>query len=275
MYADYHVHTPYCGHAKGKAIDYVHSAITAGLQEIGFSDHLGRYYLTKQQKSRYWDWGMDERNVARYVAELLELRDIFQGRIAIKIGLEVDYVEGAEDLIAPLIERYPIDFLLGSVHCLPQLGWKHLSSYAKATDTSIVYKEYFRVARAALRSRVFNVLAHPDFIWRYVDWPKDTRLPFEELALLVRTAAETKHVIEINVNAFLWSQSNTVEGGDPFDTLLDLIKEQQVPVSIGSDAHDPGMVGKFFPEIINLLKNKGIASFVCFTDGQKESIGLS
>ena len=195
MFADYHVHTPYCGHAKGKIIDYVHSAIAAGIEEIGFSDHLGRYYLTKQQKARYWDWGMDERNVARYVAELLDMREVFRDRIAIRIGLEVDYVEGVEDLIGPIVGRYPFDFMLGSVHCLPQLGWRHLSSYAKAADTAVIYKEYFRVARAALRSGAFNALAHPDFIWRYVDWPKDTLMPFDEIATLVRCAAETRHVV--------------------------------------------------------------------------------
>jgi histidinol-phosphatase (PHP family) len=265
--ADYHIHTPYCGHAKGKIIDYVHAAIAAGLQEIGFSDHLGRYYLTKPQKKRFWDWGMDERNVARYVAELLDLREIFQDRIAIKIGLEVDYVEGVEDLIGPLVSQYPFDYLLGSVHCLPQLGWQHLSSYAKAVDTSAVYKEYFRVVRAALQSGVFNVLAHPDFIWRYIDWPRDASMPFDQITELVRTAAQSNHVLEINANAFLWSQANPMENGDPFDTLLDRIKEYRVPVSLGSDAHEPGMVGKFFPEIIALLKKKGITSFICFTDG--------
>ncbi len=29
MLADYHVHTPYCGHAKGKIIEYIEAAIAA------------------------------------------------------------------------------------------------------------------------------------------------------------------------------------------------------------------------------------------------------
>jgi histidinol-phosphatase (PHP family) len=274
MIADYHVHTPYCGHAKGKTIDYVHAAIAAGIQEIGFSDHLGRYYLTKPQKNRFWDWGMDERNVGRYVAELLDLREIFHDRIAVKIGLEVDYIEGAEELIGPLVNRYPVDFLLGSVHCLPQLGWQHLAHYAKAADTSVIYKEFFRVARAAIESGVFNALAHPDFIWRYVDWPKERELPLEGVAGLVECAAKTNMAIEINANAYLWSRENDVTAGDPFDTLLDRISAHNVPVSLGSDAHDPSMVGKFFPQIIALLKQKGISSVTCFSEGKGEQKDL-
>jgi histidinol-phosphatase (PHP family) len=276
MLADYHVHTPYCGHARGKVIEYVRSAVSLGLSEIGFADHLGRYYLTPTQRRRYWDWGMDERNVARYVAELFELREMFSDRIRIRIGLEVDYVEGAEDLLEPIINRYPLDFLLCSVHCIPQFGWKHLASYSKVPDTSIVYKEYFRVARSALRSGLFNSLAHPDFIWRYMGWPQsDADLPLREIAETVAVAGETGRCIEINANGYLWSRANGSEGRDPFDVLIDQCRSLKVPISIGSDAHEPAMVGKLFTELIALLKKKGITTFTCFSEGKprKEILG--
>lgn len=276
MLADYHVHTPYCGHAKGTIIEYVTAAVSCGLHEIGFADHLGRYYLTNIQRRRYWDWGMDERNLARYVNELLELREIFKDKIRIKIGLEVDYVEGAEDLLEPVVSRYPLDYLLGSVHCIPRFGWKHLASYAHSPDTSIIYKEYFRVARSALRSGLFNVFAHPDFIWRYMGWPQhDPAMPFQEIAETVRVAGETGRVIEINANGLLWSQANMVENGDPFEVLLDECRRCKVTVSLGSDAHEPAMVGKLFPELIPLLRRKGLTAVACFSEGKlrKETLG--
>lgn len=37
--ADYHMHTPLCGHAIGEPAEYVEQAIAAGLEEMGFSDH--------------------------------------------------------------------------------------------------------------------------------------------------------------------------------------------------------------------------------------------
>ena len=276
MLADYHVHTPYCGHAKGKVIEYVRSAVDRGLSEIGFADHLGRYYLTPTQRRRYWDWGMEERTVARYVAELLELSEMFKGQIRIRIGLEVDYVEGAEDLLEPIVSRYPLDFLLCSIHCIPQFGWKHLSSYSNIPETSAIYKEYFRAARAALRSGLFQALAHPDFIWRYVGWPQqDPLMPFREIAETVAVAGETGRCIEINANGYLWSRANESGDQDPFETLIDKCHSLEVPVSIGSDAHEPAMVGKLFPELIATLKKKGITTFTCFSEGKprKENLG--
>ena len=276
MLADYHVHTPYCGHAKGTILEYIQTGISLGLHEIGFADHLGRYYLTPTQRRRYWDWGMDERDLSRYVAELLELREIHEDRIHIKIGLEVDYIEGTEDLLKSIVSRYPFDYLICSVHCLPVLGWKHLADYSKSVDTTFVFQEYFRVARAALRSGVFNALAHPDFIWRYIGWPRRAAtMPFDEIAGLVEAAAEAKGTIEINSNGYLWSRDHIMEEGDPFETLIDQCRRFQVPVSLGSDAHEPMMVGKLFTEVIGLLQQKGIRSFACFSEGKsrKEMLG--
>jgi histidinol-phosphatase (PHP family) len=269
MLVDYHVHTPYCGHAKGKIFDYVQAAVSAGLSEIGFADHLGRYYLSNSQRRRYWDWGMDERNLARYVAELLDLRDMFRGRINVKIGLEIDYIEGAEDLLLPIVQQYPFDFFLCSIHCIPQLGWRHVANFSTMENTAVVYKEYFRCAKAALKSGIFQALAHPDFIWRYIPWPTaDREMPFTELAETVRTAAEAHSRIEINANALIWSKSNDVDGRDPFAFLLDELIKQKVPITLGSDAHEPMLVAKLFPEVKAKLLEKGITEVSCFTEGK-------
>lgn len=275
MLADYHVHTPYCGHARGKIIDYVHSAVDFGLQEIGFADHLERYYLTPSQRRRYWNWGMEDHDLDRYVAELLELRDVFAEKIAIKIGIEADYVEGAEEMLSGIVNRFPLDFILCSIHCIPQLGWKHLADYS-SQDSSLVFRDYFRLARAAMKTGLFNVLAHMDFIWRYIPWPaREPTMPFEEIARTVATARECGTVVEINANGYLWSRNNTIDEGDPFEAIVDQCRRYGVPVSLGSDAHDPLMVAKLFPELCGMLQQKGFSSFTCFSEGKarREKLG--
>ena len=39
MIANYHTHTPRCGHAIGSEEEYVRCALEAGFQILGFSDH--------------------------------------------------------------------------------------------------------------------------------------------------------------------------------------------------------------------------------------------
>ena len=39
LYANYHTHTTRCNHASGSEREYIEQAISAGLIELGFSDH--------------------------------------------------------------------------------------------------------------------------------------------------------------------------------------------------------------------------------------------
>lgn len=274
MIVDYHVHTPYCGHAQGKTIDYIESAIRSGISEIGFSDHLGRYYLGKVQKKRYWDWGMHERDIARYFSELLDLREAYEDRIAVRIGLEVDYIEGAEHLLEDIVAKYPFDFLLGSVHCLPMLGWRHISEYVKVNQAQ-VYAAYFEAIESAIRCAMFQSIAHIDFIWRYVSWPEAPEEILQEyISDAVKLSAKSSTNIEVNANGFLWSQINDDRGFDPFALLLDAIRKHRAAITIGSDAHTPDLVGKAFPQIIDMLKRKGIDTVSLFEQKQQKKVKL-
>jgi histidinol-phosphatase (PHP family) len=267
--SDSHIHSPYCGHAHGKIIDYVEVAIQKGMKEICFTDHLGRYYLTESQKKRYWDWGMNEHNLERYSMELEDVKDIFREQITIHTGLEIDYIEGAEDLFIPIIERYNFDFLLGSIHCLPRFGWKHLANYS-AQDIWPLFEEYFKASRAIVSSDIFNSLAHIDFIWRYTKWPlKKTLKVFNYIEEIVEIAAAHDMAIEINSNGYLWSQIYTVQGGDPFDILLEKIKKYNTPITIGSDAHKPEFIGKAFTDVAQSLKIRGIREYCTFEKQKK------
>jgi histidinol-phosphatase (PHP family) len=266
--ADYHVHTPFCGHAQGATIDYVEAALRAGLREIGFSDHLGRYYLTRSQKKRYWDWGMNQQHLARYFAEIGDLQDVYQGRITIRVGLEVDYIEGAEDALVETLSPYEPDFLLGSIHCIPSIGWKHIAAYANQPSWEI-YDSYFRQAESAITSGLFDVLAHPDFIWRYMKWPREhADQIFNRIRGLAALAASKKCAIEINANAFLWSKMNAPLEYDPFPVLLEAIRDSGAAISLGSDAHKPFMVAKGFDEIRSYLQRFDITQ-QCVFDRRK------
>jgi len=272
--ADYHVHAPYCGHAQGKTFDYIDSAIGKGITEICFSDHLGRYYLAKHQRKRYWDWGMKERDLARYFSELLDLKDAYEDRITIRIGLEVDYIEGAEQLAEDILSRYPFDFLLGSIHCLPVLGWRHVSQYVKV-DPKQVYEAYFDAFCAAAQSGLFQSLAHIDFIWRYVAWPDVPEKVMEDyISKAVAVAAKNHTNIEVNANGYLWAQINDHLKYNLFNMTLDAVKKHNALITIGSDAHTPELVGKSFPQIIASLKAKGINTVSVFEQKQGKQVKL-
>lgn len=274
MLVDYHVHTPYCGHARGKTVEYVEHAVAQGLDEIGFSDHLGRYYLTPAQKRRYWDWGMDTDRLERYVDELQRLQSVFGAAPTIRIGLEIDYVEGAEEQLEPILARFPFDFTLASVHCLPRLGWHHLTRYAHREAVDI-YREYFACAHSAVSGGMFSSLAHLDFVWRYVEWPDDiTDELLECIDNVVNAAASAGTAMEINANGHAWSRLGPQEERDPFRRLLRAIADRNAAITIGSDAHTPSSVGAALDEIIPCLASYGITRALTFRQSKARQVKL-
>jgi histidinol-phosphatase (PHP family) len=255
-------------------VEYVESAILAGIHEIGFSDHLGRYYLGRMQRKRYWDWGMSERDLERYFNEVMDIKALFADRITIRFGLEVDYIEGAEHLVENIVANYPFDYLLGSIHCLPALGWHHISHYAKS-DPEKTYQMYFAAARAAIQSGMFQSLAHVDFLWRYILWPEEKVSELAGFLTDVVTASKkSKTDLEINANGFIWSRANYSKGFDPYDLFLDTIGKHRARITLGSDAHAPQMVGKLFPQIISTLKGKEIDLVSVFERKTRKSVPL-
>jgi histidinol-phosphatase (PHP family) len=202
---------------------------------------------------------MDQHMLSRYYTEITDLRDLYAGRIAVHIGLEVDFLEGAEDLLGPIILLYPLDFLLGSVHCLPKFGWRHLTKIADVPATQL-YEEYFRCAGLAVESGLFQSLAHLDFIWRYVEWPHSiTSKVYDWIRDVVARAAAAGTCIELNANALTWSLLNDSAGIDPLGVMVEAIKTHGAAITTGSDAHTPDSVANAFEDLAAFLKLKGIS----------------
>ena len=218
--------------------------------------------------------GMPERDLDRYFEEIMELKKIYAGKITIRIGLEVDYIEGAEHLAQLIISKLPFDFILGSIHCLPTLGWYHITHYTKV-DPEKVYAWYFSAANAAISSGLFQSLAHLDFIWRYIKYPQSQQDDLTELLTnTVSIAASSGTDIEINANGYVWSRAHYTTDFDPFSLMLDIVKKCNASITIGSDAHTPQLVAKCFPEILALLKNKGITHCSIYNQKKKQSVFL-
>ncbi len=275
MRVDYHMHAPYCGHAQGKTIEYVQSAIAQKLDQICFTDHLGRYYLTASQQKRYWNWGMDEDKIPRYVEEVCALRDVYQSRIDIRVGIEADYIEGAEDKLGSILAQHPFDFVLGSVHCIPRFGWEHLSDVT-VKDAQELYRAYFETVAQALRSGLFQAIAHVDFIWRSIKLPPGS-FPFvrDLISALCEVAGSTNTALEINVNGYLWSQMNQTAEPDVYTHFVEQIRHNAVMVTLGSDAHAPKNVAKNYDQVIPYLHNLGIRSVATYKNKRMRLVTLA
>ena len=86
--ADYHMHTPLCGHAVGSPAEYAQTAVKAGFEEIGFSDHAPFVHMRDPGVTI----GIEQ--LPEYYRMIEEVRKDFHGTLDIKVAIEADFIPG-------------------------------------------------------------------------------------------------------------------------------------------------------------------------------------
>ncbi len=260
---DYHLHTVRCGHAVGGLEDYVSRAVELGLVEIGFSDHFPLLHLDDPSLS------MALEELPDYVREISEVAACTEG-LTVRLGIEVDYIDGYVDRLAELLQPHPFDYVLGSVHFLDGWGFddpRYLDGY-RGRDILDLWERYFQVLGDAAECGLFDVLAHPDLIKKFgFRPPGDLRRMYE--SCLDRVAGSGL-VVEVST-AGLRKPVGEIYPGEEF---LHLCREREIPVTLGSDAHAPGEVGWRFHEAAALLLRTGYREIVLFRKRERWSLPL-
>ena len=224
-----------------------------GLNELGFADH-------NPMLERFDDWRMSRADLPRYLEEVEAARAQFP-QLAIRLGLECDYLAGREAWIEELREMADWDYFIGSVHYLPDGAAvddpKYLSRYRNG-ETDAIWAAYWPTYESAIRSGLFDFVAHPDLPKKFGFHPAgDLRRFYEPV---ITALAETHTPFEINTAG--WRKECAEQY--PAREFLDLAHAANVPLLINSDAHAVSELGAGFPEAVALAKSVGYTQTVRF-----------
>jgi histidinol-phosphatase (PHP family) len=88
LFTSLHTHTVFCDGADDVET-MCRAAHAAGLAAIGFSSHA-----PTEKAGFKTDWNMKEERLSAYVSEVNAARRRWEGKIAVYLGLEVDYIKG-------------------------------------------------------------------------------------------------------------------------------------------------------------------------------------
>ncbi len=267
MLPDLHLHTSRCGHATGDMEEYIAVARYRGLKSIGFADHVPMYWLPPGERDPAL--AMAEEELPRYIESVRRLQRANTG-LTIYLGIEADYIPGCEDQLRTLLCRYPFDYVLGSVHYLGGWGFDNPDLVQEYTrrDVDELYRQYFQMVQQAARAGLFDVIAHPDLIKKFGYRARmDLRELYEETA---RACAEGDVCIEVNTAGL------RVPAGEIYPSLdfLKLCRRYQVPVTVGSDAHQPHLVAYGWDRARDWLLAAGYRELVVFRERRREVIPL-
>ncbi|MDW7738684.1 MAG: histidinol-phosphatase HisJ family protein [Bacillota bacterium] len=263
---DYHLHTSRCCHASGTLVEYLETARKINLKEIGFADHFPLDLLEYTPRAQVTMKG-DE--LAEYMSQVNSLKNSPDG-VIIKLGIEIDYIPEKESKIAEVIGQYQFDYIIGSIHFMD--GWdfthpRYADDYA-ARDIAGLYRTYFELVWAACGSRLFDIIGHLDVIKKFGYRPDEDLEPY-----WVKTAQilkETDTCLELN------TAGRDVPVGEfyPDRRMLEICSAEGVPLTVGSDAHSPEQVGRYFDQAEDLLREVGYKELAVFEKRIRRSIPL-
>ena len=223
MIANYHTHTFRCGHAIDTEREYVENAIARGLKIFGFSDHTPQYF----PGDYYSTFRMRPELLKNYCDTIRNLSRKYADRIAIPLGLELEYYPGLLPRLMPEIRDLGVEYLLLGQHFVGDEVGEHYCGYETA-DVSIL-KRYCHQTADAMQTGMYTYFAHPDLL-RFVGSESDFR---EQMRFLCREAKGCGMVLEINLMG-KWIGRNY-----PDRRFWEIAAEEGCQAIIGWDAHAP------------------------------------
>ncbi|MEK4185502.1 histidinol-phosphatase HisJ [Paenibacillus sp. FSL L8-0494] len=271
MHIDYHTHHERCGHAVGKLEEYVQRGIELGLQQLGLSDHLPLIHV--DPASYYPEMAMPMAELPRYVEECLTLKERYRGVIDLRVGLEADYIEGYEEQIREILSPYPWDYLIGSVHFLGEWditdhrqvhGWE-------GRDALEVYRLYYDAVKKSALSGLYDIIGHMDVIKRFGYGPQTPESKAEVKALELETLkviADSGIAMELNASGLTKPCAEMF----PAEHLLQEALRLGIPLTLGSDAHDPAKLGDGLQEARSMLWHTGFRELAVFEGRRRTTV---
>jgi histidinol-phosphatase (PHP family) len=260
---DYHTHTPLCKHARGEPEEYARRAVERGLDELGFSDH------SPMPPGYDPDFRMGIGQYPDYIAMVERCRKAFP-RLSVKLGLEADYHPGTEGFVREVLARYPFDYVLGSVHYLGDWGFDNpeKAHLFEGKDVWRLYEQYYGLVEKLARSRLYDIVGHPDVIKKFGHRPSRDYEPLERRAL--ETVAEAGMALDVNTSGLRRPAKEIY----PSPRMLKRAREMGIGITFGSDAHEPRLVGENFDQALAHAKAAGYTHFRRYAQRRWEEVPL-
>lgn len=256
---DLHIHSRISHDGKASIQEHCQKAQELGLHEIGFSEHLDLFPK---------DPHFNLHNYEQYRSEILSARKEFPN-LKIRMGVEVTYLPQARDQIQEYLADKDYDFVLGAVHLVEEGSLtiseaKGCREFFSRKNPEQCFQEYFELTLEAVRSGLFDALAHLDLIYRYgsdylPDW--EWQSLYGLLRRIYEGMIKRGMALEINTSGLRQSPNRTYPGLELIKFFHELGGEM---ITIGSDAHQLEHLGSGINQTCTLARHLGFSRIVTF-----------
>jgi len=260
---DYHLHTRYSEDGDDTLEVMCQRAIQLGIPEVGFSEH--------------WDVGPYEINPRFFkpelwYAELERLRDLFDGQLVVRAGIEIAEPHLYPQETAEILRRASFDYVIGSVHFVGR-NFMFDRDYFKCHSADEVYAGYFAEMEQLVRTTELDIVAH-------FDLPARTGIPIfgydplryeAQIRSLLKTCIERGLALDVNVSGLRKPAHNIMPDPIILEWYIELGGER---FTLGSDAHRVPELGLNLEKAIEAIQSLGIDHVMQFKQRQAYHLPL-
>ncbi len=282
MKIDYHMHFERGSYDFGWVQGFFDAAAKRGLEEIGISEHS--HGFTDFEHFYYDDLILDDSFIGDFQKKWLKknkfkcpLDDYFtfmdelkkRGK-PVKTGIEVCNFRD-QKAVGELLDRYPFDYRIGSVHFLR--GWAYDSSEIKAEwderPLQTIYEEYAEEVEHLCAGGHYDVLGHPFNIRLFKYIPTFDVTPY--LERVAKAMKKADMVVDINTGT---RYRYPIEEISPYPDFMEIAADYKLPIITTSDAHEPEDCGAYIDEAIEYAKKFGYTQSVRFKGRDRSLVPL-
>jgi histidinol-phosphatase (PHP family) len=258
----------YCAHAAG-----------LGITELAVTEPTSRFIQLDARLRGWWDrdpsparraeasgvWDDEQgADLDQYVETALAAK---AAGLPVVIGLEVDYFPGQMDKVASLLDGYPFDVLLGSVHWIGAwffdvLEWAEAQQQWASRGVDRVWDDYTRALEELAGTGAVDVLAHPDLAKIAGHRPA---VPGEFYNRIAEAARSWGLAAELNSSGWRRPCAEAY----PAPALLARFHDLGVPITTASDGHRLGDVSWRIGDLAAVAAAAGYSEVTAFRGRRK------
>jgi histidinol-phosphatase (PHP family) len=244
---------------------YLVAAAAAGIEELGVSEHVYRF----RQALDIWSHPLWVENAVDDLDEYCE----FVRATPLRLGIECDFVPGAEERIEALLGARDLDYVVGSVHFVGEgdaaVDHEGFDVWAGGESAEEVWRRYFEMLADCARSGLYDILAHPDLVkvWGRARRPLPEGDPRRYYEPVVEAIAESGIAVEVSTAGL----RKPVGELYPSRAFAELCVEAGAAFALSSDAHLPEQVGFGYERALDFLDQLGVSEIAVF-EGRRRSL---
>ncbi len=254
-FTDYHTHTEFSCDSTAPLDKMCERAIALGMQELALTDHAD--FLSFKTFE-------EEIDLATRQQAIIAAQEKYGDRCKILNGIEIGQPQANPAEYERMLQLYPFDFIIGSIHNLPNdVEINHLD-YSQVNDMEL-YTQFMEEEIKLVQNYDFDVLGHitmpQRYLYRRVRRSVDLTKFEEQYRELFRLLIAREKGIEVNTSGIRQGIDETM----PNALVLKWYRECGGKIiTVGSDAHTPQDLGAAIPETYQMLRELGFTHVMSY-----------